>query len=118
MAARKSQLGGLWPYLDDHDAKYRAVEAADDSNNAAQGGDGESEDGGEWDLDGWDDAEDGQWETVVDLDEGEGEGSGIRRRGGGRRRRSAAAASARQIRRGKPSKEERGAEAMLEENFR
>lgn len=116
MAARKSQLGGLWPYLDDHDVKHRTVEAADDSSNAAQGGDGESEDGGEWDLDGWDDAEDGQWETVVDLGEGEGGGSGIQRRGGGRRRRSAAPAPARPIRRGKPSKEDKEVGAMFEES--
>lgn len=110
MAARKSQLGGLWPYLDDHDVKDRTAAATDSS--AAQRGDDKSEDKGALDLDGWDDVGDGRWEPVVDLGKEGGGVSGSRRRGGRRRRRWAA--PARPIRRGKPSKEERDVEAMFE----
>lgn len=118
VAARKSQLGGLWPYLDDHDVKDRTAEVHDASNAPPElgGGDGESEDGEEWDLDGWDEVGDGEWEPVVDVGEGGGRDSGVRRRGGGRRRASTAPAPP--TRRERRSKEEREVEAMFEQNFR
>lgn len=108
VAARKSQLGGLWPYLDNHDFKDRTAEL-----RGARTGDLESDDGEERDLEGWDDIGDGEWEPVVDVGEGE-RGVGGRRRGG-RGRRTSTSTSAR---RGRLNREEREVEAMFEENFR
>lgn len=105
VAARKSQLGGLWPYLDNHDFKDRTTElrGARTGDNFEQGdGDLELEDGEERDLEGWDDIGDGEWEPVVDVGERRVDG---RRRGG-------------RGRRGRLSKEEREIEAMFEESFR
>ena len=88
MAARKSELGGLWPYLDDHDFKdYTVVNAkaaaaaanakASDSREVGlrlgPAEDGEEEDE-EWGSEGW--------EPVAELDEERG---GRRLARGGRR---------------------------------
>ena len=95
MAARKSDLGGLWPYLDDHDFKdYTAANAAaaaassiDNTNpdataiisgsgevglglGYAEDGEGEDE---EWGSEGW--------EPVVEVNEERGRRQG-RARGG------------------------------------
>lgn len=121
VAARKSQLGGLWPYLDNHDIKDRTAERRaaqedreDDSFEAGEGDD-DFEDGG-WEK-GW--GGDEGWEPVVDLGEGEGEGGGEgegargTRRRGGRGRRAVPPA-----RRGGRSREEREIEAMFEGSIR
>lgn len=119
VAARKSQLGGLWPYLDNHDIKDRtaelraAQEGREDDSFEAYERDDELEDGGGWEK-GWGEED---WEPVVDLGEGEGEvkvgGARGARRRGGRGRRAAPPA-----RRGRPSREEREIEAMFEGNVR
>eukprot|EP00903_Cladosiphon_okamuranus_P009917 g9414.t3 len=118
VAARKSQLGGLWPYLDNHDVKDRTAELRaagedrGDDNFEGDGGDGDSEDGGGCEN-GW--GGDEGWEPVVDLgEEGEGVGGarGSRRRGGRGRRKAPLA------RRGRRSREEREVEAMSGGNFR
>lgn len=112
VAARKSQLGGLWPYLDNRDIKDRTAELRaqegdreDDSFEANQG-DGDLEDGGGWEKE-W--GGDEGWEPVVDLGDKEGIGGarGSRRRGGRGRR---AAPPTRQT---KLSREEREIEAMF-----
>lgn len=119
VAARKSQLGGLWPYLDNHDVKDRTAELRaaqedleDGSFEPGDGGDG-SEYGGGWE--GWDGGGDGEWEPVIDLGEKEGEVGGARgtRRRGVRGRRSAPLA-----RQGRRSREEKEIADMFGGNFR
>lgn len=73
VAARKSELGGLWPYLDNHDAKDRTASmAAQDDQEEFQGA---GEPGGDEDkeFEGLEEAGEG-WEHVLDFD-----GGGIRR---------------------------------------
>lgn len=119
VAARKSQLGGLWPYLDNHDVKDRTAELRaaqeedrEDDSFEADGGNDDLEDGGGWEK-GW--GGDEGWEPVVDLgggEEGDGGSRGTRRRGGRGRR---AAPPARERRR---SREESEIEAMFGGNVR
>lgn len=119
VAARKSQLGGLWPYLDNHDVKDRTAELRaaqeDRENDSFKAGDGDEDldDADGWDLEGWEG--DGRWEPVVDLGEGEEGDGGARgtRRRGGRGRREAPLA-----RRGRRSREESEIEAVFGGNFR
>lgn len=118
VAARKSQLGGLWPYLDNHDVKDRTAELRaaqqDRVDDSFEAGDGDSdlEDG-----EGWDGLRGAGWEPVVDLGEEEeeevvGGARGTSRRGG-RGRRTAPLA-----RRGGRTTKEREIEAMFDGNFR
>lgn len=118
VAARKSQLGGLWPYLDNHDVKDRtaeqraAQEDREDDNFEADDDDDDFKDGEGWEK-GW--GGDEGWEPVVDMGEGKEEVGGARGTGrrGGRGRRVAPLA-----RRGRRSREEREVEAAFGGNFR
>lgn len=68
MAARKSELGGLWPYLDNHDARdhtaSRLQESADGTEAVLETDNGD----GELESERWEEVED-RWERVIDLDE-------------------------------------------------
>ncbi|CAB1108114.1 unnamed protein product [Ectocarpus sp. CCAP 1310/34] len=72
VAARKSQVGGLWPYLDNHDYKDRTAKL-DDASSGQQGGEFFSFDPSEDGDDGVDFLEgdsDGEWEEVGDEERG------------------------------------------------
>ncbi|CAM9134901.1 unnamed protein product [Ectocarpus fasciculatus] len=72
VAARKSQVGGLWPYLDNHDYKDRTAKL-DDASSGQQEGEFYSfdpnEDGGDG-MDFSEDDSDGEWDEAGDEGRG------------------------------------------------
>ncbi|CAM9707480.1 unnamed protein product [Scytosiphon promiscuus] len=120
VAARKSQLGGLWPYLDNHDIKDRTSKQLGNTTGKGHKDDreGSEVDDAEWELDGsgWDDDDDEGWEPLFDLvggGVGEAEGGGLRRG-----RQKGLTGSAPSTSRRERSKGKREIEAMFEENSR
>ncbi|CAM9432193.1 unnamed protein product [Ectocarpus sp. 12 AP-2014] len=126
VAARKSQVGGLWPYLDNHDYKDRTAKL-DDASSGQEGGElysfEPSEDGGdgvdflEGDSDGeWDEVGDEERGPVVDWAEGGVGGPAVG--GTGTRRRRSRTSPAALTPRGRGSSEEGEPQAMFEEELR
>ncbi|CAM9153981.1 unnamed protein product [Ectocarpus sp. 4 AP-2014] len=126
VAARKSQVGGLWPYLDNHDYKDRTAKL-DDASSGQQGGEFYNFDPSEDDGDGvdflegdshgeWDEVGDEEQGPVVDWAEGGVGGPAVGGTGTSRRRprRSPAALAPR----GRGSSEEEESQAMFEEKLR
>ncbi|CAN0488903.1 unnamed protein product [Ectocarpus sp. 8 AP-2014] len=126
VAARKSQVGGLWPYLDNHDYKDRTAKL-DDASSGQQGGEfysfDPSEDGGDG-VDFLEGDSDGEWEEVGDEERGpvvdwtEGGVGGPAVGGTGTRRRRLRKSPAASAPRGRGSSEEGESQAMFEEKLR
>lgn len=125
VAARKSQVGGLWPYVDNHDYKDRTAKL-DDTSSGQQDDEfysfDPSKDGrddvdfSEGDGDGeCDEVGDEERGPVVDWAEGGVRGPEV---GAGTRRRRPRALPAASATRGRGSSEERESQAMFEENVR
>lgn len=77
VAARKSELGGLWPYVDDHDVKDHSTvpdsEVDDESGGRWFDGSEDRDDGkgdSPWKLKGWA-VEEKEWRDTDDPDDGE-----------------------------------------------
>ena len=91
MAARKSELGGLWPYLDNHDMRDRTASRRTDDDRGHRGrGSQEDSEGDlpeeEEDWEGWEEVDE-DWETMIDAGQGRVGRSGERKQQAARRRR-------------------------------
>ncbi|CAN0299930.1 unnamed protein product [Ascophyllum nodosum] len=91
VAARKSELGGLWPYLDNHDMRDRTASRRTDDDRGHRGrGSQEDSEGDlpeeEEDWEGWEEVDE-DWETMIDAGQGRVGRSGERKQQAARRRR-------------------------------